>query len=82
MTIYKVKFRLYHYNSGSADNGYFVHEHECDTIDEAREFAINVKRLLLKENSDESHQFAEQYCWSGFLDRYIGMYEVIEKEIE
>ncbi len=76
--LYKVKFQLYQYNSGKADNGYKVFEEEFETGREAKTFYYTLVNL---EKNNTTSEFAERYCWSGFLHKILGLFKYVESEI-
>jgi hypothetical protein len=93
MTVtYIVKFQLYHYNSGNARNGFYMHEESFKELKEAQAFADIVKFHAIDrknvEDSDEkekelraANEFARRYCWDGYVQSYNGIYKVTEEKL-
>lgn len=80
MTIkYQVKFTLYHYNSGDGRNGSYAHDATFTNADEAFAFEQKLRDMLAKNKS--TSEFAQQYCWDGYLTQVWGVYEIVERKI-
>ena len=83
-THYEVRFTIYQYNSGKADNGWYVKckKFEANKMIEAIEFAEKIKWLALNKMSDESVELAEDYAWSGFVSSFDGLYQIQTEEMQ
>jgi len=76
MTKYEVRFRLYKYNSGRMDNGYFTEAKEFDTPDEAIEFLTKITKAMLDED-DRGAQIVEDLgYYGGFIEEVYGAFQV------
>lgn len=77
---YRVKFKCYHYNTGAADNCYYINREDFDTLEEATAFNERIAKQinLFADNSDgwiqrnqkwiDSDQFIE--IEDGFIEDY------------
>jgi hypothetical protein len=79
---YEVRFRVYQYNTGRGDNGLYDRSEKFDTVDEANQFAEKIKRLASNSGGKHSRDFASQYVDDGFISRYVGIYEIIERKMD
>jgi len=78
-TTYEVRFTLYHFNSGNAQNGNYAHKSEFTNLAEANSFAEKLNRWLVTKES--TSEFAGKYCWGGHLVSVNGVYEVTERKV-
>jgi len=92
---YLVRFKLYHYNSGSADNGVYEHTIKTMRLSRAKKLASEIEQLsypripyiTLEDVSGQLHfmassNFAGKFCWDGYIKGLVGVYEVRPLEIE
>lgn len=73
-----VRFKLYHYNTGAGDNGFYKSEQTFDTLEKARLFKKRLDGYLghVAEYVDrdeetfdsEYRNFVEKYIDDGYLD--------------
>ncbi len=53
MEKYIVEFKLYHYNSGAADNGTYVESIDCDTLEEAKSIKERIDKIYHSLGDDK-----------------------------
>lgn len=59
---YLIEFKVYHYNSGAADNHTGIHKIECDTYDEAILIKNRIDKLY-DERFDYDDEENEDTIW-------------------
>jgi hypothetical protein len=70
---------LYQYNSGGADNGLQKHKESFKDFEEALTFLHKLNMWL--KNRQSTSEFAQNYCWDGYLERIDGLYKITEEQI-
>ena len=93
---YRVKYQCYWYNTGAADNHYYVATEDFDTLAEAENFAERVvkqKQIYNLSTSDkdwitktEEWENSENFIEveNGFIDKFIGVvkyYPPVEEKL-
>lgn len=69
-----ITIKAYHYNSGSSDNGYQLHEIDYDSEELARTALNIIKRNILNKNGNRV--FKELHLgWDGVAERVDGVYK-------
>lgn len=71
---YLVEFKIYHYNSGMADNGTFTHRIKCKTLEEANEIKKKINLVYNTDDCDYNDLSDELQEWIGEL---IGDYTAV-----
>lgn len=68
---YRVKFQCYWYNTGAADNHYYINNMDFDTLEEAEKFRDRVNEQynmgkkvhsLYDENMRNPSEYQKKYC--------------------
>lgn len=80
MIYYQVRFVYYQYNTGRANNGHYTHRCKFDTLKDAENFAKEVWDIL--QSGEDTHAWLWENCYfEGFIERFDGIYEIIERKI-
>lgn len=74
-THYLVRFVCYQHNSGRADNGFYPFQEKFKDLAAAQAFAEEVKRNV------KNGEFASRFVWSGYVEKFDGIYEVTERKL-
>ena len=82
-TTYVVRYKYYQYNTGKADNGFYVGEDEFTDLEEARTFSRKIKRLCQDDHKNANNQYSYKVLnLEGYLVSCVGIFEVTEKLLE
>lgn len=66
MKIYEVRFKCYHYNTGSANNFTYTETIECETLEAAQEIRKNLieQRTMSQKYEYSEISYPEYMAWS------------------
>lgn len=89
MKPFEVRFKYYQYNSGSADNGYYIGKKSFDNIEKARQFKRIVDLAYEATEADNydstsykvGSNIVSDIAYAGFITSYASIFEITEKQI-
>jgi hypothetical protein len=90
---YSIEFKIYHYNSGAADNGTYTHTIRCNTLEEAQSIKKKIDNLYytydfhqMDDESNEDLKWFREYednytpC-GGILESKADIYLITKTKI-
>ncbi len=83
---YEVRFKYYHYNTGSGDNGTYTYNESFDDIEKAKQYKniIDLAYIATKLEKHDSFSYkigCEIIGGAGFVTSYATIFEITEKKL-